>query len=121
MNTAQWMNRDDRPSDITGHFTFDIALELGRRFPRDMYAFQGPHAMYMHYEAGSVRARGQLTAKEVLIGDASAMAYGAAVTTHDSTIGIDAPFPFRFRGRTTDIDLRRLPATIPVPRAESLL
>jgi len=49
-------DRDDRPSDITGHVTFDLALELGRRFPRGMYAFQGPHAMYMHYEADSVRA-----------------------------------------------------------------
>jgi hypothetical protein len=121
LNLAHWLNREDRPSDITGHVTFDLALELGRHFPRGVYAFQGPHAMYMHYEADTVRARGQLTAKDVLIGDASAIAYGATVTTHDSTIGIDAPFPFRFQGRTTDIDLRRLPETIPVPRVESLL
>ena len=66
-----------------------------------MYAFDGPHAMYMDYAADNVRARGQITETDVLIADATASAYGAAVTTHESTIGIDAPFPFRFQGRTT--------------------
>lgn len=121
LNLARWLDRADRPSDITGHLTFDLALELGRRFPRGMYAFQGPHAMYMSYAANNVRARGQLTEANVLIADASASAYGAAVTTHDAAIGIDAPFPFRFQGRTTGIDLRRVPATVSVPRVESLL
>jgi autotransporter translocation and assembly factor TamB len=121
LNLARWLNRTDRPSDITGHVTFDLALELGRHFPRGMYAFAGPHAMYMDYAADNVRARGQLTETEVLIGEAVATAYGANVTTRDSTIGIDAPFPFRFRGRTTAIDLRRVPAAVPVPRVESLL
>jgi hypothetical protein len=121
LNLARWLNRDDRPSDISGHVTFDLALELGRHFPRGMYAFRGPHAMYMDYAADDVRARGQLTATQVLIAEATATAYGAAVTTRDSTIGIDAPFPFRFQGRTTGIDLRRVPPTVPVPRVESLL
>jgi hypothetical protein len=121
LNLARWLDRADRGSDITGHVTFDLALELGRHFPRGMYAFQGPHAMYMNYAADNVRARGQLTQADVLIADASATAYGAALTTHDASIGIDAPFPFRFQGRTTGIDLRRIPATVPVPRVESLL
>ena len=43
------------------------------------------------------------------------------MTTHDATIGIDAPFPFRFQGRTTAIDLRRVPTAVPVPHVESLL
>ena len=121
LNLARWLNRGDRPSDITGHVTFDLALELGRHFPRGIYAFRGPHAMYMGYAADEVRARGQLTATQVLVAEASATAYGAAVTTHTATIGIDAPFPFRFQGRTTGIDLRRVPRTVPVPRVESLL
>ncbi len=109
LNLARWLNRDDRPSDITGHVTFDLALQLGRHFPRGMYGFQGPHAMYMNYAADNVRARGRLTDGDVLIAEASASAYGAAVTTTDATIGIDRPFPFHFQGRTTGIDLRNVP------------
>jgi hypothetical protein len=121
LNLARWLNRAERPSDITGHVTFDLALELGRHFPRGTYSFQGPHAMYMNYAADHVRARGQLTQTAVLVAEADASAYGAAVSTRDGSIGIDEPFPFRFQGTTTGIDLRRVPATVPVPRVESLL
>jgi autotransporter translocation and assembly factor TamB len=121
LNLARWLNRNDRPSDITGHVTFDLALELGRHFPRGMYTFAGPHAMYMDYAADDLRAHGQLTETEVRIGDVTATAYGAAISAHESTIGIDAPFPFRFQGRTSGIDLRRVPRPVPVPHVESLL
>ena len=77
LNLARWLNRDDRPSDITGHVAFNLALELGRRFPRGIYTFQGPHAMYMSYAADNVRARGQITAAAVLVAEADALAYGA--------------------------------------------
>ena len=121
LELARWLNRADRPSDITGHVTFDLALELGRHFPRGVYTFNGPHAMYMRYAADNLRARGQITSTAVLIASAEALAYGAGVTTHDSSIGLDEPFPYRFRGRTTAIDLRRVPAEVPVPHVESLL
>ncbi len=121
LNLSRWLNRDDRPSDISGHVTFDLALELGRRFPQGMYHFQGPHAMYMQYVADNVTASGQLTATHVRVAQASATAYGASVIADEGTIGIDAPFPFHFRGTTTGIDLRRVPQTVPVPRVESLL
>jgi autotransporter translocation and assembly factor TamB len=121
LNLARWLNREQRASDITGHVTFNLALELGRRFPRGMYTFDGPHAMYMGYAADAVKARGQITATSVLVAEADATAYGARVTTSDGSIGIDAPFPFHFQGTTTRIDLRRLPPAIPVPHVESLL
>jgi hypothetical protein len=121
LNLARWLNRTDRPSDITGHVTFNLALELGRHFPRGVYTFEGPHAMYMGYEADRVRARGQLTETTVLVAAADAVAYGARVSTGDASIGIDSPFPFRFQGTVTSIDLRRVPATVPVPRVDSLL
>ena len=120
-NLARWMSRPDRPSDISGHVTFNLALELGRRLPRGVYTFDGRHAMYMDYEGDDVHARGQLTATQVLIGIASAQAYGAHVTTFDGSIGLDDPFPFHFKGTTTAIDLRNVPKTVPVPRVESLL
>jgi autotransporter translocation and assembly factor TamB len=121
LNLARWMNRADRPSHITGRVTFDLALELGRRFPRGVYAFDGSHAMYMDYAADDVRARGWITKNEVQISRADATAYGAKVTTTDGTIGISEPFRFRFRGTAAGLDLRRLPKTIPVPHVESLL
>ena len=101
--------------------TFNLALELGRHFPRGVYTFEGRHAMYMGYEADDVRARGQLTETSALVASADAVAYGARVTTANGSIGIDGPFPFRFQGRLNGIDLRRVPATVPVPRVESLL
>jgi autotransporter translocation and assembly factor TamB len=121
LNLARWLNREERASDITGHVTFNLALELGRRFPRGMYTFAGRHAMYMGYAADAVKARGQITSTSVLIAEADATAYGAKVTTRDGSIGIDAPFPFHFAGTTTRIDLRQLPRAIPVPHVESLL
>jgi hypothetical protein len=121
LDLARWLNRPDRPSDITGRVAFDLALELGRHFPRGSYTFNGPHAEYMHYAADNVRARGVITAREVLIADATAVAYGAAVRATAGSIGIDDPFPFHFQGTTTGLDLRRVPESVPVPRVESLL
>ena len=83
LNLARWLNRAERPSDITGHVTFDLALELGRHFPRGVYTFNGRHAMYMNYAADNLRAHGQITSTAVLIGSADAVAYGAEVTTHE--------------------------------------
>ncbi|HZT75048.1 MAG TPA: translocation/assembly module TamB domain-containing protein [Vicinamibacterales bacterium] len=121
LELGHWLNRDDRPSDITGHVTFDLALELGRHFPEGRYTFAGPHAMYMHYAADNLRARGRITPREVQVDEATATAYGAGVTTGPATIGIDAPFPYRFAGRVTGIDLRNVPPEVPVPHVESTL
>src|SRR5262249_36363513 len=37
LNLARWLNNPDRPSNITGRVRMDLALELGRRFPRGVY------------------------------------------------------------------------------------
>lgn len=121
LNLAGWLNRRDRPSDITGRVTFDLALDLGRHFPRGTYVFSGPHVSFMGYAGDNLRARGVITATEVLIETATARAYGAAVTTAASSIGIDDPFPFRFRGTANGVDLRIIPPTVPVPHVASLL
>src|SRR5204862_2353204 len=92
LNLARWMDRPDRPSDITGGVTFDLALELGRHFPRGVYTFDGAHAMYMDYAGDDVHARGLITATEVRIGRADAVAYGSKVSTTDGTLGIDEPY-----------------------------
>src|SRR5262249_11905594 len=121
LNLARWLNNEERRSDVTGRVTFDLALELGRRFPRGVYTFDGPHAMYAGYAADGVKAQGQITSREVLIARAAGTAYRAAVTVTDGSIGIDTPFPFRFEGHVTQVDLRDVPAAVPVPHVESLL
>ena len=79
LNLARWLNRQDRPSDISGRVAFDLDLQLGRRggFPRGRYTFEGSHAGFMAYAADNVRARGRITETEAVIAEATAVAYGA--------------------------------------------
>src|SRR5262249_9393346 len=121
LNLARWLNNPDRPSNITGRVRMDLALELGRRFPRGVYHFEGPHAMYMDYAADDVKAQGQITESAVLIREASGAADGAQVRTTDGSIAIASPFSFRFQGSVQRIDLRNVPRTVPVPHVESVL
>ena len=46
LDLARWLNRTDRPSNITGSVKFDLDLDLGRHFPRGSYDFKGSHAAY---------------------------------------------------------------------------
>jgi autotransporter translocation and assembly factor TamB len=118
---ARWLNRIDRPSNITGTVEFDLDLDLGRHFPRGAYRFKGAHAAYMGYEADDVVARGQLTPTETVLAQVTATAYGANVRVDSGAIGLDAPFPYRFAGRADGVDLRRLPPEVPIPHVESTL
>jgi TamB, inner membrane protein subunit of TAM complex len=122
IDLARWLSKPDKPSDITGRVAFDLDLDLGHHFPRGSYSFDGAHAAFMGYAGDHVRARGKLTATEVQIALARAVAYGADVTAVDgSTMGLDEPFPFHFRGAVEAIDLRNIPPSVPVPRVESSL
>lgn len=121
LDLARWLNRRDRPSDITGRVTFDLALDLGGHFPRGSYAFEGPHAAFMGYEAARVQAIGRLTPTAAQVSRATAAAYGAAVTIDAGSIGLDDPFPYRFQGTMSGLDLRQVPASVPVPHVDSVL
>jgi hypothetical protein len=111
LNLARWLNRPDRPSDISGRVAFDLDLELGRRggFPRGPYTFEGSHAGFMTYQADNVRARGRITETEAVIAEATAVAYGASVRIDASAIGLSSPYQHWFRGAMRQVDLRRLP------------
>ena len=123
LDLARWLSRPDRPSDISGRVAFDLDLQLGRRggFPSGPYTFEGSHAGFMDYRAENVRARGRITETEAVIAEATAVAYGANVRIDAGAIGISSPYPYRFRGHAKQVDLRRLPAPIPVPHVDSLL
>lgn len=121
LDLARWLNRPERPSDITGHVVLDVDLQLGGHFPVGTFAFDGSHTGYLEYEADDVSVRGVLAPTEVQIARATATAYGANVRLHDSTMTIDAPYAFRFRGAAAGVDLRQMPASVPVPHVASTL
>jgi len=121
LDLARWLDDPGHASSITGDVNVDLDLHLGRGVPEGTYAFEGSHARYRGYEGTDVRARGTLTAREVVIDSADAAVYGAAVRLSAGAIGYDDPQPFRFRGRASRLDLRRLPRNIPVPHVESTL
>lgn len=121
LDLARWLNRPDRPSDITGDAEVDIDLQLGGHFPRGRYSFRGPHAAYLEYEADDVVARGTITDTDVRIASATATAYGANVRLTNSSMTIDAPYRFHFVGTANGVDLRYVPRTVPVPHVESTL
>jgi len=121
LNLARWLDRQDRPSDISGHVTFDLDLDLGGHFPRGRYAFKGRRARFMDYEAANVDAHGRLTAVDALVDKATATAYGAPVVVDGGSIGLDEPFFYQFRGSVAGVDLRNVPKRVPVPHVESAL
>jgi autotransporter translocation and assembly factor TamB len=119
INLARWLNRPDRPSDINGRLVFDLDLDLGRRFPRGTYAFDGPHVMYMNYAADDFHSQGRLIVGKVLIDRVAGVAYGADISSTTGSIGLDNPYPYHFQGTMAGLDLRGLPEEIPVPHVES--
>jgi hypothetical protein len=124
LQLARWLNRPDRPSDITGHVMFDLtdmALRAGGRFPEGSYSFDGSHARYLDYEADDLRARGMLSPDAVTIAEATGTAYGANLRVTDGSVGLDAPYPYRFVGIADGVDLRQVPHNAPVPHVESTL
>ena len=122
LDLASWLNRTIGRRTSPATSTFDLDLDLGGHFPRGTYTFKGPHAIYMDYEADDVAARGQLTPTEVLIAERDRHGlWRARCRRTRGSIGIDAPFPYRFAGPDDGVDLRRLPPDVPIPHVESML
>jgi translocation-and-assembly-module (TAM) inner membrane subunit TamB-like protein len=121
IDLARWLNSPERSSDINGRLVFDLDLDLGRRFPRGTYKFDGPHVRYLGYSADDFHSDGRLTAREVLIDHVSGIAYRASILSTSGSIGLDRPYPYRFQGAMRGLDLRFVPDTVPVPHVESTL
>jgi autotransporter translocation and assembly factor TamB len=116
---SRWLPTDTE-SSLTGKSDFDLLLGLGRHFPRGRYTFAGPHVVYAGYEARDLRTSGTLIVDRVLIDRATAVAYGSPVRAA-GWIDIPEPYGFHLTGQATRLDLRRLPADVPVPHLRSSL
>ena len=116
---SQWLPTDTK-SNLTGVADFDLLLGIGRHFPRGPFTFVGPHVVYAGYEARDVRAKGTLIVDRVMIDNTTAVAYGSPVRA-TGWIDIPEPYGFHLTGHATNLDLRQLPETIPVPRKRSNL
>ncbi len=116
---AQWLPTDTR-SDLTGIADFDLLLGIGRHFPRGKYTFSGPRVVYAGYEASNLRTTGTLIVDRVLVSSASGTAYGSPFTA-SGWIDIPAPYGFHLVGQAASMDLRKLPADVPVPHIRSNL
>lgn len=116
---SRWLPTDVE-SNITGVADFDLLLGLGRHFPRGPYSFEGPRVVYAGYEASAVRTHGTLIVDRVLIGSTTAIAYGSPVRAA-GWIDLPEPYGFHLTGQATRLDLRRLPANVPVPHLRSSL
>ena len=119
LDLSHWLNREDRPSDITGDAAFDLDLDLGHHFPRGRFEFRGPRVSYLGYEIFNLAASGTLTATDAVIADATGTAYGSALHITSGFIGIDAPYTYRFQGDDSQLDLRQLPPQVPITHVES--
>jgi autotransporter translocation and assembly factor TamB len=123
VDLARWLNRPERPSNITGRVAFDLDLELGRSggFPRGPYTFDGPHAEFMSYGADDVHARGTINRTDALVTEASGVAYGSNFRVTSGAIGLASPYPYTFQGSADSVDLRDVPSAVPVPHVASTL
>ena len=116
-NISQWLPTTTE-TRVTGSATFDLLLGVGRHFPRGTFLFDGPDVVYAGYEATHVRADGRLVEDRALINRATMTAYGAPIST-TGWLGLPAPYEFALKGHATRLDLRRLPASLPLPKLRS--
>ncbi len=110
LNRAEWKTR------VTGQADFNWVFSPARI----NFKFAGPHVEGFDYRAANVRAQG-VYEPALLRFDASGAAYGAAATTR-ATFRFatpQRPLSYTLAGTFQNVDLRRLPARLPVPDLET--
>ena len=112
----------DLKSVINGRARFDLTLLRGDVPFAGSWRFEGPSVEFKGYRAANVSAAGRINRRVVTLTSGSANAYGGFATAagtiqfaNDSGRGFVADL----RGRTTGLNLRTLPVTIPVPKLAS--
>ncbi len=123
MNLAPWLNNPQTAGLINGRARFDLHLpdsKTGVKFG-GTYHFVGPDAGAFGYAAQDVDARGKFEGARVEVAQARARAYGATV---DGDAGLvdgsqTGGIRYEFKGRASNVDMRRVPKQFSVPALES--
>ena len=119
LNLGRLYSDQDLNSRITGRAQFDLALLRGDVPFAGSWRFEGPSVEMMGYRATNVRATGRVNRRRVEIASGSANAYGGFATARGVVQFADAAgrgLAVDLRGRATNVNLRTLPVTVPVPR-----
>ncbi len=109
-------------SDLNGRARFDLTLLRGDVPFAGEWRFEGPRVEFKGYRAANVIARGRINRRLMTLTSGSANAYGGFATAAGTIqFANDAGrgFVADLRGRATNLNLRTLPVTIPVPKLAS--
>ncbi|HET9467242.1 MAG TPA: translocation/assembly module TamB domain-containing protein [Vicinamibacterales bacterium] len=110
LNKAEWKTRVTGRADFNWTFT---PVEID-------FTFAGPHVEGWGYQAANVRAQGVYQPAQLRF-DASGAAYGANATTR-ATFRFSTParpLSYRLDGTFRNLDMRRLPARLDMPKLET--
>ncbi len=106
-------------SDITGRARIDFALPSGRLPLSGTYDVNAGQVRIAGYEVRNLVADGRIDGQTVRV-RANAEAYGGRASAA-GTVRAGQPLALDVSGRVSDVDLRRLPPALNVPRAASLI
>jgi translocation and assembly module TamB len=127
LNVGPLLKNPAQRSDITGDAKVDVAiLSAPAGAPAldrlaGTFAFHGPRAAALGYEAAQVSAAGSLKGRRVTLASARARAYGAAASTSG---WIELPsgrqaVAYDLKGTAANVDMRRLPRPVRAPLLET--
>jgi hypothetical protein len=116
IDMAPILNRKEWATRVTGQAQFDWTFS-----PAEIdFTFAGPRVEGFGYQAANVKAKGVYQPADLRF-DASGAAYGAAGTTHASFrfATPSRPLAYSLDGTFRNLDMRRLPARLTVPKLET--
>ncbi|HEY8549829.1 MAG TPA: hypothetical protein VIL35_07750, partial [Vicinamibacterales bacterium] len=124
VDPAPWSWTPDVAGSVTGRAQFDIRFpDKARGLPvRGTFHVTGPAARVAGYEAQQYAARGSFRGPRVRLDETTARAYGAQVSaagTIEPVPGPERGVLYALQGRARGVDLRRLPAGLPIPELDS--
>lgn len=123
-NLAPLLKDPAQKSDLNGDATIDLvfASEPAASSFADRiagtFSFSGPRVVGFGYAAAQVRAAGRVDGPRIVLSNARASAYGGSASTTGviTLAGERRPLSYDLKGAAANIDLRRLPAALRVPK-----